>query len=124
MVLFFRIEGSSERSEREIFFLEGEMPDHLIGAAVSQPQQLSCFVAVSERSERKKFFLKRGVGSLTVAAVTPERRNAGAVSSRCERATRARRENLGHRPARGGGVSVLLVGAGLEGDSKFFWNRV
>jgi hypothetical protein len=56
VVLLFRIRLSSERSEREIFFFEGETPNHLIGAAAPQPQQLSCLVAMSERSERKIFF--------------------------------------------------------------------
>ena len=52
-VLFLGSRGSSERSEREIFFIEGETPDHLTGASVSQPQRLSRFVA-DERAERAK----------------------------------------------------------------------
>jgi hypothetical protein len=124
VVLFFRIKGSSERSEREIFFLEGETPDHLIGAAAPQPQQLSCFVAMSERSERKKFFFEKGCRKADNRAVKPRRRIAGAVLSRSERAKRARRKIWGVTPDRGAGVSVSLAGAGLESDSKFFWNRV
>jgi hypothetical protein len=46
-----------ERAKRaRNFFIEGETPDHLTGASVSQPQRLPRFVAMSERSERKNFF--------------------------------------------------------------------
>ena len=42
-------------------------------------------VVMSERSERKIFFLKRGVGSLTVGAVTPGRLIGGAADRGCGR---------------------------------------
>jgi len=71
----------------------------------------------------EKIFFEKGCRKVDGRGVTPGRRIVGAVLGRSGRAKRARREILGGPPDRGAGVSVSLVGAGLDGDSKFFWNR-
>ena len=124
MVLLFRITGFERAKRARNFFYEGATPDRLTGVPASQLQCLPRFVAIERAERAKNFFFEKGCRKADSRAVTPGRRIAGAGLSRSGRAKRARRKISGGPPDRGAGVSVSLVGAGLESDFKFFWNRV